>query len=357
LLFLGLDVGGANIKAALLKVEGRKPVRLEAASQYFPLWKAGREKLPKALRTVWLEVKPREEIAALALTMTAETSDIYQYKREGVVHVLECVEKVWRGVPLEVVEAGGRLIAAEEAECNPLRAASANWAASGWLVSRLLEEALLVDIGSTTTTIVPISGGKIKAKGETDLEKLSLGELVYTGALRTSVASIVEKLKVKGRPTRVSSEYFASTADVYLVLGEISEGDYTVETADGRGKTRLEALARLARTVCADLEMLGEKEVSSIAYQVAMRQVSLMAEALNQVFRSHWKQGWKRRLPVVVAGVKEGFLAEKAARKAGFHNIISIDKLLGFKISRILPAAASAFMAADRAVGGLNLEG
>ncbi|RLI14396.1 MAG: hypothetical protein DRO43_04120 [Candidatus Hecatellales archaeon] len=357
MLFLGLDVGGANIKAALLKVKGRKPVRLEAASQYFPLWKAGREKLPKALRMVQFELEPKGEIAALALTMTAETSDVYQHRREGVVHVLRCVKKVWRGVPLEVVETGGRLIAPEEAERNPLKAASANWAASGWLVSRLLEEALLVDVGSTTTTVVPVSGGKIKAKGETDLEKLSLGELVYTGALRTSVASIVEKLKVKGRLTRVSSEYFASTSDVYLVLGEISPDDYTVETADGRGKTRMEALARLARTVCADLEMLGEKEASNIAYQVAVKQVSRIAEALNQVFQSHWRQGWKRRLPVVVAGVKGGFLAEKAARKAGFHNIIEVDELAGFKISRILPAAASAFMAADKAVGGVNLKG
>ena len=354
---LGLDIGGANIKAALLKVEKQRPVKLKTAVHYSPLWKIGKERLPAALRRVRLELKPRGEIEALALTMTAEVSDVYRNKREGILHMLKCVGKVWPEVPLRVVHVDGRLVSAREAEQNFLKVASANWAASGWLVSKLLEEALLVDVGSTTTTVVPISGGKVRAKGKTDLEKLSLGELVYTGALRTSVASIVRELKVDGRPTRVSSEYFASTADVYLVLGEISEANYMVETPDGRGKTRLEALARLARTVCADLEMLGEKGVLNIASQVAREQTAQMAEALNQVFQACWEEAWKPKLPLVTAGVREGFLAEKAGRKAGFHNIVYVDKLIGFNASRVLPAVAASFMAADWVVGGVNLKG
>jgi hypothetical protein len=353
---LGLDIGGANIKAALLKVEKQRPVKLKTAVHYFPLWKAGKERLPEALRRLRLELEAEGKIEALALTMTAEVSDVYRDKREGVLHMLKCVGKVWPDIPLEVVHVNGRLVSPREAEQNPLKVASANWAASGWLVSRLLEEALLVDVGSTTMTMVPISRGKVRVKGKTDLEKLSLGELVYTGALRTSVASIVRELKVEGRPTRVSSEYFASTADVYLVLGEISEADYTVETPDGRGKTRLDALARLARTVCADLEMLGEKEALNIASQVAQEQTVQMAEALNQVFQACWEETWKPKLPLVTAGVRGGFLAEKAARKAGFHNIICVDKLIGFKASRVLPAVAASFMAADRTVGGVNLK-
>ena len=354
-LFLGLDVGGANVKAALLGVEAGRPVMLRTVSHYAPLWKLGKNRLPEILGRVRRGFQREGRAKILALTMTAETSDAYENKREGVLHVVETVGDVWPETSVEVVDVEGNLVNPEEAEENPLKVASANWAASGWLVSRLLEEALLVDVGSTTTTVVPISHGRVEAKGKTDLEKLSLGELVYTGALRTSVASIVRWIEVEGKPTRVSSEYFASTGDVYLALGEIGEADYTVETPDGRGKTRLEALARLARTVCADLETLGEREALNLAYQVAMEQVKTMAEALNQVFLEHWEEAWRARLPVVTAGVKEGFLAQKAALTSGFSATICVDKLIGFKVSRVLPAAAAALMAAERTLGGVKI--
>ena len=82
-----------------------------------------------------------------------------------------------------------------------------------------------------------------------------------------------------------------------------------------------------------------------------------MAEALNQVFREHWEEAWRTRLPVVTAGIKEGFLARKAALASGFSATISVDKLLGFKVSRVLPAAAAALMAAERMLGGVKIVG
>jgi len=48
----------------------------------------------------------------------------------------------------------------------------------------------------------------------------------------------------------------------------ISEDDYTCDTPDGAGKTRTDAMRRLARVVCADLTEIGEKEIASIAAQV-----------------------------------------------------------------------------------------
>jgi probable H4MPT-linked C1 transfer pathway protein len=100
------------------------------------------------------------------------------------------------------------------------------------------------------------------------LEKLVNGELVYTGALRTNVAAIVNAVPVRGGMARVSSELFATSGDVHLVLGNIGEEDFSTDTADGRGKSRAEALARLARVVCADVEMLSEGEIVRIAEHV-----------------------------------------------------------------------------------------
>ena len=104
---------------------------------------------------------------------------------------------------------------------------------------------MVVDVGSTSASIIPIVNGQVAAKGKTDLDKLICGELVYTGSLRTNVAAIVHSVPVKGGIAGVASELFALSGDVHLVLGNITEKQYTCETADGRGKSLPEALARL----------------------------------------------------------------------------------------------------------------
>ena len=103
------------------------------------------------------------------------------------------------------------------------------------------------------------------AQGKTDLDKLMCGELIYTGSLRTNVAAIVHSVPIRDGCATVSSELFALSGDAHMILGHITEEQYTSETADGRGKTVPEALARLARVVCADTEMLTKQEIIDIA--------------------------------------------------------------------------------------------
>ena len=45
-------------------------------------------------------------------------------------------------------------------------------------------------MGSTTTDLVPIVGGRVAARGYTDAERLAAGELVYTGATRTFLMAV-----------------------------------------------------------------------------------------------------------------------------------------------------------------------
>jgi len=143
----------------------------------------------------------------------------------------------------------------------------------------MYKNCIIIDVGSTTTSIIPVIDGKIVAEGRTDLEKLQNGELVYSGSLRTNVATILDGIPVKGRVTRVSSELFSQSGDVHLLLGNIGKEEYTAETCDGRGKTRREASARLARVICADTDMLTEQEIANMAQFVYDRQVEQISEA------------------------------------------------------------------------------
>jgi probable H4MPT-linked C1 transfer pathway protein len=117
---------------------------------------------------------------------------------------------------------------------HPLDFAASNWLAAALWIARQNPDCLYVDVGSTTTDILPIVGGQVCVSGRSDLDRLSSGELVYTGALRTNLAAMVQSIPVAGRICRVASEYFAISGDVHLVLGNINADDYTCATPDGR---------------------------------------------------------------------------------------------------------------------------
>jgi probable H4MPT-linked C1 transfer pathway protein len=346
---IGWDIGGANTKAAFMRTKNGCVEELKTAIEYFPVWKD-----PKKLASVLLTLKERLSGAArldgVGLTMTAELSDAYQTKREGVNHVLACAAEAFAGVPVFVLDVDAMLRPIESAKSEPLRVAAANWAATGWLVSQLIKTCVIIDVGSTSTSIIPVVDGRIAAAGKTDLEKLMNGELVYTGVLRTNVAAIVSSVPLRGGAARVSSELFAQSGDVHLVLGNITEEEYTTETADGRGKTRWEAMARLARVVCADIEMLTEQEIVQIARYVHSRQVEQVAEGLSQVY-SRTKTLTAEKIPVVITGVGKDFIAKTSAQKLRVDKIIDLGKLVRDDLVVASPAVGVALMAASKVEG------
>jgi probable H4MPT-linked C1 transfer pathway protein len=229
-------------------------------------------------------------------------------------------------LPVFVLGVDSSLWSMEAAKSEPLMVAAANWVATGWIVAQLVKTCVVVDVGSTSTSIIPVVDGRVSAVGKTDLEKLMVGELVYTGSLRTNVATIVSSVPLERGTARVSSELFAQSGDVHLVLGNIGEGEYTTETADGRGRTRREALARLARVVCADIEMLTEEEIVQIAEYVYDRQVEQVVEGLSQVYYQV-KSLTTAKVPVVVTGIGKDFIAKTAAQKIGVEEIIDLEKV------------------------------
>ena len=114
--------------------------------------------------------------------------------------------------------------------------AAANWVATGWIVAQRIPDCVIIDVGSTSTSIIPVLHGQIVAKGKTDLDKLLCGELVYTGSLRTNVATIVSHIPAKGGVAGISSELFALSADVHLVLGNIVRNNTSAKQLMDEGK-------------------------------------------------------------------------------------------------------------------------
>ena len=301
---IGLDVGGANTKAAV--VDGEEPVRI--VSEPFEVWRE-----PEAMAGVIADVVARLALdgVPVALTTTAELVDVFPSKRAGVLHVLEAAARALPGRRLRVMTVDGELIGVQAARAAPLRCAAANWMATALLLARSLPDAILVDCGGTTTDVIPIAAGAVVAQGRTDLERLVAGELVYTGALRTNVAAVLSHVPIGGRPCPVSSELFVIAADAHLLRGNLSASQCTCTFPDGRGSALGEVRARLARVVCADPSQLGEGDLEAIAGAVEDAQIASIAVALERV-AGRVGAG----VPVVAVGVG-AFLVRAAAARCG----------------------------------------
>ena len=301
---IGLDVGGANTKAGWRNGGERRTV-----SRPFEVWR-DREALEAVLREVVAGLAP-EHVEAVALTTTAELSDAFRTKREGVGFVLDAAEAALGGRPLFAFTTAGEVVPFPEARARAPEVAAANWMASALAVAALYPDALMIDVGSTTADVVPIAAGRVVAAGRTDLDRLLAGELVYTGALRTNLAAIAARVPVRERSCPVASELFAISADVHLILGHLMPGAYTCATPDGRPATVEFARERVARLVCADAEQMAVEEIDAIAaflYAEQMRQIEAAVRRVSGRFEGD--------PPVVPLGVG-AFLAREAAERLG----------------------------------------
>jgi probable H4MPT-linked C1 transfer pathway protein len=309
---------------------------LRTVRAYLEVWRAPDE-LPARIAALVAELPPADRVA---VTMTAELSDVFPTKAEGVRRILAAVAQACRPTAIAVLTVDGTLVPLAGVDEREADIAAANWAATARLVAAWAPDATLVDVGSTTTDIVPVVSGQPAGRGRDDTTRLAAGELVYTGALRTPVGAVAPTLPVRGAPTRTSPELFALVADAHLLLGDLAPGDYACPTADGRPATVEHAAARLARAVCADAGALGMDAILVLAAAVADRQAALVAEALLQVLSANPAL---RAAPVVVTGAG-AFLATRAARRVGL-GVRDLAALAGGDGSLVAPAAALAWLA------------
>lgn len=337
---VGWDVGGANIKVARVTIG---PALERTASLAVAVRPYELQRDPYALSRVLAELFERVGGTALdahGVTMTAELSQYFRVKREGVGFVLDAVAEAFPAAEVRVYAARGDFLDPAAARSHPIAVAAANWAATGRLVGRLFHDAILIDVGTTTTDIIPIVGGQVRADGWTDPDRLRSGELVYLGAVRTPVEAIVHSVPLGDGHAGVSAEMFALSGDVHLWRGTLSSDAYSAPTPDGRPASREFARERLARVVCADRELLDDRALDRIADAVAEAQISRTVEAITRVRQRH---------PTLSTGVVAGagdFLAASAAQGAGLR-VRRLGDELGTDASRSAPAAAVALLLAE----------
>jgi probable H4MPT-linked C1 transfer pathway protein len=333
--WLALDIGGAYIKTA----DGCG----YAASYPFALWKNA-DGLTHELRRVISEAPACDHLVA---TMTGELADCYQTKEQGVEAILEALQSAADGRHTRVYANDGSVVTPLVARRRHTDVAAANWHALARYCGRFMEldVALLIDVGSTTSDVIPFRDGLPVHTALTDTQRLISGELVYSGVQRSPLCAITRKVPYREHLCPLAHEVFATTLDVYLILGDLPEDKASYWTADGRPATKPFARARLARSICADSDEFNHRDAVAVALTVAERQAELLTTAMERVLQR------VDRVPqsIVICGQGE-FLARRAIEQFGLKaSIVSLRQQLGPAISRCATAHALAVIAQESA--------
>lgn len=357
---LGLDIGGANIKAATS--DGA------CLSRVFPIWQ-NKEGLLQELQQLPCLSDSRYDM--IALTMTAELADCFESKADGVEYIVRTVAAAFPDSVLRVWTTSGEFVEPDDAIELPQLVAAANWHALATWAGRAVPAgpALLIDIGSTTTDIIPLLDGFPCPQGFTDFQRLAHSELLYTGVRRTPVCAIVSSVPLtfeNGQETSdtaetwtvpTAAELFATSLDVNLINRDISDDLQDHNTVDSRPATRTAALNRLARLVCCDRDEISEIQLERIAEYVSEQQLTQITESINN--RLRYVSDMAGTLPDSVQLLISGsgdWLALRALEKLNLNSqqpAVRLKTMFIHNVSEAACAFATARLAAERCLNDL----
>ncbi len=334
--FIGWDIGGAHLKVASVNATGK----IEFVEQFAsPLWQ-GLEQLeillPKTIKQL-----PQGSLSH-AFTITAELVDIFKDRKEGMNLLIDvCENKLGDDINLYAADEG--LLNLDSARKNINQVASANWHASATYTASLFESGLFIDVGSTTTDIIPFSNNKLNNRGSNDQSRLRFDELVYTGVIRTSLMALADKVPFNGEWQNIAAENFATTADVYRILTSLKESDDLMEAADGSSKDIQGSTRRLARMLGTDSSITIEAQRwYKLAEYFEETQLQLLTNAVLRVLSESSGSNDK----IVGAGAGR-FLVKKIAQRIGipyieFSDLCDTKSGLQHKCNICAPAVAIA---------------
>lgn len=329
--WLALDIGGANVKVA----DGQG----YAAAYPFALWRHP-ESLAQELRRIISEAPPSDRLVA---TMTGELADCFETKERGVQSIIESLQQAADGRHTRIYARDSGLVTPIVATRRYHDVAAANWHVLARFCGRFMElgPALLLDVGSTTCDVIYYRDGFPQHVGQNDTQRLISGELVYTGVQRSPLCAIGTTVPYRDHLCPLAQEYFATTVDVYVILGDLPEDSGTQATADGRPATKACCRARLARAICADAESFNHRDAVAMAQAIAETQAEQLVAAMERVMQ---RAGTSPQ-SILLTGHGE-FLARRACEHLAERPLItSLRQQLGAAVSRCATAHALAVIA------------
>ena len=273
---IGIDIGGANIKIS----DGKR----FALSSPFALWQHP-EKLEQELRQLLTQCPDHQWVAA---TMTGELTDCFENKQAGVNFIVDALCQASKQ-PARFYLLNQQFVDSDTCKQHYSLAAASNWhAIANYLANNFQQpnettDGILIDIGSTTTDVIPYTRQKVLAIGTNDYERLTNNELVYTAVVRSALNGILKSVEHRGQVCPTMNEMFATTLDTNIVLGHLAENTNTFYSADGNSTSKQSCLNRLARVIGKDNLSFTHQDAMELSQQYFDQQTKMVSDAIQAV--------------------------------------------------------------------------
>lgn len=309
-MMLGIDIGGVATKVSIFQESGRRVAHFRlpyAVSQNWDFWATWFDQ--------WMATCPLlmgTAMGAVLVSISAELSDAFVSKEDGVHRITRALDNLF-GNSVRMVTHMGELVTTEKAREHVWHVAAANWIPTAQWIGRHAPTAIMVDIGSTTTDIIPIVNGRPDPVSRCDMGRLQSSELVYLGIERTPVNSLAHRIPWADHWLPVAGELFAQTGDVWRVVGLIDQRHLYHTPVDGRTWSLTDCYRRLAKIICADLSQATPQALKSVAWYLAEQQMRITYNAIFAVER----RSFAGSVPIYVVGQGAKCLARYGQRRGG----------------------------------------
>lgn len=351
----GLDIGGANLKAAWLDTATGQ---ISSRHSAFALWRSPTQLADQLeqLTQAWPEPKK------ITITMTGEIADCFPSKSSGVATIVEQCEAAFaaRSAPclyyaMSTDKAIASLLLADDARRAWKRIAASNWHAVArmwgeWLTTHRQTPGLILDLGSTTLDLTPVPCDQVPTP-HSDFERIRRGELLYTGCRRSPLAAVLPTVNIDADTLPLAQELFATMGDAYLVTGDRAEAPTDCETADGRPATVGHAEQRIARLFCSDAEELPNGWIQRIAAAAKNAHLNAISQTIQRSLQLNPDTSWCLLLGEGEALLRQAWLRSAATTTTSVKEVsresitmIAAADVLAPAISSIMPAYAVALL-------------
>lgn len=332
--FSGWDIGGAHLKVSRCDQHGQLINSIELPC---PLWQ-GINGLADSLSQALSQLGNLTD--RHFITLTGESADCFTNRQQGVTDILNMVAEHLVAESCQVFSQSQSWLNLTDAKQHWQQVASMNWLATASWLAKHYSDALLIDIGSTTTDIIAITDGQPQLQAFTDQGRLQSGELVYSGVIRTPLMALAQQIPFAGQLQKVANEVFATTADIWRLLDKLPD-NISDRSADGQSWQATQCRQRLARMVGSDAENHPDSDWQQLAQWYGQQQIQQIYASCQQVINSQISR--TTQAPVIGAGIGR-FLAAEIATLSVRPYLDMADLQVGEPAAVAAPASALALL-------------
>ena len=301
--FLGIDIGGAHIK--LIGLNKKRSVCFANYRKCY-VWK-GLDSLKKEFE--YINNLNFDKKIICGITMTAELCDIFKSKKIGASQISNLCKILKYNF---LFYSKQKNIFTKDVKGNYKNIISMNWHAVARYFMRYYKNLIIIDFGSTTTDFICIKDGIISNVGVDDLSRLSEGELIYTGVVRTPLFGIQNKINYKNKVYHIIPELFSSTSDIYRVNNFINKNFDVDDEADHQGKSLTKSLIRISRSFAIDYNKKNNSLLLDLSKILIKRQIKTIEENIKILKE---KKNYKKNVSIFFSGIGRSILLNMCKQK------------------------------------------